>query len=153
MSNSYIITIVKDVYQFSQSIASEVAQSCLTLFDPMDCSLPGSSIQGIFQARTLEWVAISFSRVSSWPRDCFWVSHIAGRVFIFWATRESSQSIARQKIKDNYNCKPYWKCDYSNNVKQLHCFLGLKQSGVVSASAYMHMFASAQPIYFFWLVH
>ena len=41
---------------------SEVAQSCLTLSDPMDCSLPGSSIHGIFQARILEWVAISFSR-------------------------------------------------------------------------------------------
>ena len=40
---------------------SEVTQSCLTLNDPMDCSLPGSSIHGIFQARTLEWVAISFS--------------------------------------------------------------------------------------------
>ena len=40
---------------------SEVTQSCLTLCDPMDCSLPGSSVQGIFQARVLEWVAISFS--------------------------------------------------------------------------------------------
>src|SRR5574340_333769 len=41
----------------------EVAQSCLTLSEPMDCSLPGSSIHGIFQARVLEWVAIAF-------RDC-----------------------------------------------------------------------------------
>ena len=40
---------------------SEIAQSCLTLSDPMDCSLPGSSIYGIFQARLLEWVAIAFS--------------------------------------------------------------------------------------------
>ena len=40
---------------------SEVAQSCLTLQDPMDCSLPGSSIHGIFQARVLEWSAIAFS--------------------------------------------------------------------------------------------
>ena len=40
---------------------SKVAQSCLTLSDPMDCSLPGSSVQGIFQARVLEWVAIAFS--------------------------------------------------------------------------------------------
>ena len=43
---------------------SEVAQSCRTLRDPMDCSLPGSSIHGIFQARVLEWVAIAFSTVS-----------------------------------------------------------------------------------------
>ena len=42
---------------------SEVAQSCLTLRDPMDCSLPGSSIHGIFQARVLEWVAIAFSDI------------------------------------------------------------------------------------------
>ena len=40
---------------------SEVAQSCLTLCDPMDCSLPGSSIHGIFQARVVEWGAIAFS--------------------------------------------------------------------------------------------
>ena len=44
---------------------SEVAQSCLTLCDPMDCSLLGSSIHEIFQAKVLEWVAISFSRGSS----------------------------------------------------------------------------------------
>ena len=46
---------------------SEVTQSCPTLHDPMDCSLPGSSIHGIFQARVLEWVAISFSRWFSNP--------------------------------------------------------------------------------------
>ena len=48
---------------------SEVTQSCPTLCDPMDCSLPGSSVHGIFQARVLKWVAISFSRGSSQPRD------------------------------------------------------------------------------------
>ena len=45
---------------------SEVAQSCPTLSDPMDCSLPGSSTHGIFQARALEWGAIAFSRVKSY---------------------------------------------------------------------------------------
>ena len=49
--------IPAELFQFS-------AQSCLTLCDPMDCSLPGSSVHGIFQARILEWVAISFSRSS-----------------------------------------------------------------------------------------
>ena len=44
-------------------------QSCLTLCDPVDCSLPGSSVHGIFQARILEWVAISYSRGSSQARD------------------------------------------------------------------------------------
>ena len=51
-----------------ESLESEVAQLCLTLCDPMDCSLPGSSVHGIFQARVLEWAAISFSRGSSQPR-------------------------------------------------------------------------------------
>ena len=45
---------------------SEVAQSCLTLSDPMDCSLPGSSVHGIFQARVLEWGAISFSNLAGY---------------------------------------------------------------------------------------
>ena len=67
---------------------SEVAQSCPTLCDPMDCSLPGSSVHGIFQARVLEWVVISFSSRSSQPRDQTWVSHIAGRWYNLWATTE-----------------------------------------------------------------
>ena len=60
---------------------SEVAQSCPTPCDPMDCSLPGSSVHGIFQARELEWVAISFSKGSSQPRDQTHVSCIASRRF------------------------------------------------------------------------
>ena len=56
---------------------SEVTQSCPTLCDPMDSSLPGFSIHGIFQARVLEWVSISFSRGSSQPRDRTQVSCIA----------------------------------------------------------------------------
>ena len=66
---------------------SEVTQSCPTLCDPKDCSLPRSSVHGIFQARVLEWVAISFSRGSSQPRDQTWVSCIVGRFFTIWATR------------------------------------------------------------------
>ena len=55
---------------------SEVTQSCPTLCNPTDCSLSGSSVHGIFQARVLEWGAISFSRVSSWTRDQTQVSCI-----------------------------------------------------------------------------
>ena len=66
---------------FSLQVPSEVAQSCPTLCNPMDCSPPGSSVHGIFQARILEWVAISFSRGSSQPRDRTQVSHIVGRCF------------------------------------------------------------------------
>ena len=67
---------------------SEVSQSCPTLCDPMDYSLPGSSVHGIFQAIVLEWIAISFSRESSWPRDWTRVSCIVDRRFTVWATRE-----------------------------------------------------------------
>ena len=58
-----------------------IAHSCLTLRDSMDCNLSGSSVHEILQARILEWIAISFSRGSSLPRDQTWVSCIAGRCF------------------------------------------------------------------------
>ena len=70
---------------------SEFTQFCPTLCDPMDYSPPGSSVHGIFQARILEWVAISFSRGSSRPRDRTWVSHIASRCFTIWATKETGK--------------------------------------------------------------
>ena len=73
---------------------SEVVQSCPTLCDPVDCSLRGSSVHGILQARILKWVAISFSRGSSWPREGTWVSRIGGRCFNLWATREAMNSMA-----------------------------------------------------------
>ena len=73
----------------AMNIASEVAQSCLTLCDAMDCSPPTSSIHGIFQARVLEWVAFSFSRGSSRPREQTQVSWTAGWRFTLWATREA----------------------------------------------------------------
>ena len=65
----------------------KIAQLCLTLCNPMDYSPPGSSVHGIIQARILEWVAISFSRGSSQPRDQTWVSCTEGRFFTVWATR------------------------------------------------------------------
>ena len=68
---------------------NEVAHSCWTLCYPIDCSLSGFSVLGIFQARVLEWVAISFSRGSSRPRDWTQVSCIVGRCFTVWATREA----------------------------------------------------------------
>ena len=55
--------------------------------DPIDCSLPGSSVYGILQVRILEWVAIPFSRGCSQPRDWTQVSCTAGRFFTIWATR------------------------------------------------------------------
>ena len=59
----------------------------------MDYRSPGSSVHGILQARILEWVAISFSRGSSWLRDQIWVSCMAGRFFTIQATREAPNDI------------------------------------------------------------
>ena len=57
--------------------ACSIAQSCLTLWNPMDCSPPGSSVHGILQTRILQWVAMPFSRVSSPPRDQTQISYIS----------------------------------------------------------------------------
>ena len=64
-------------------------QSCPTLWDPMDCSLPSSFVHGILQARILKWVAISFSSASSQPRDRTQVSCMASRLFTIWTTKKS----------------------------------------------------------------
>ena len=58
-----------------------VAKLCWTLCDPMDCSPPGSSVHGILQAKILEWVAMSLSRGSSWPKDQTCISCIVGGFF------------------------------------------------------------------------
>ena len=73
-------------------------KSCTTFFDPIDCNLPGTSVHGIFQARVLEWIAISFSRGSSQSRDWTQVSCIAGRHFTVWAIREAHTCIASLTI-------------------------------------------------------
>ena len=86
-----------------------VAQLCPILCDPINCSPPGSSVHGILQARILEWVAIPFSRGSFRPRDQTLVSHIAGRFFTIWATRE----VPRVLIA----CKKTWKSLKSDTTK------------------------------------
>ena len=80
-----------------------VAQSGLTPCDPMDYSPPGSSDHGILQERILEWVAISFSRGSSWCRGQSRVSCIAGGFFTIWATREDPTKFC---LGNSYN-EPY----------------------------------------------
>ena len=66
-----------------------VTQLCPALCDPMDCSLPASSVHGILQAQMLEWVAIPFSREFSQPRDGSQVFCIAGRFLTIWAIKEA----------------------------------------------------------------
>ena len=85
----FLIILILEIINITSCVHE--AQLGPALCDPMDCSLPGSFVHGISQARTLEWVAISFSRGSSWPRyrthiSC--VSCIAGRFFTTWVTGE-----------------------------------------------------------------
>ena len=69
-------------------------QSCVTLRDRMDCSPPGSSVHGILQARMLEWVAISYFRESSWPRDRTFVSCIVRWILNHYTTWEAHPYIS-----------------------------------------------------------
>ena len=85
-----------------------VTKLCLTLWDPMDCSPPSSSVCGILQARILEWAAIPSSRGSSWPRDQTQVSCVAGIFFTIWATREGQSLCTR-----SYS----WPCTVCINMK------------------------------------
>ena len=75
--------------------ACPVTQSCLALWDPIDCSPPGSSVQGVIHARTLEWVAISFSKGSSQSRDWTHVSCIGRRILYHSATWEAYTTTKR----------------------------------------------------------
>ena len=83
--NSFYSKIIKYTHCKGKVL---VAQLCPTPCDPMNCNPPGSSVHGVSQGRILEWVAVPFSRWSSRPRDQTQVSHIAGRHFNLWATRE-----------------------------------------------------------------
>ena len=74
---------------------------------PMDCSSPGSSVHGIFQATILEWIAIPVSRASSWARDWTWVFRVAGKVFAIWATREAPYVAYHLKKEFNFH---FWLC-------------------------------------------
>ena len=90
-------------------------KSCVQLFvTPMDWSPPGSSVHGILQVRILEWVATSFSRGSSRPRDRTQVSCIAGRIFTDWATRGSQRksSTKWKGINNLLNGRKYLQIAY-----------------------------------------
>ena len=79
---------VNKVEPYKVKVKVLVTQSCPTLCIPMDCSPPGSSVLGILQVRILAWVAVPFSRGSSWFIDWTQVSCIAGRFFTIWANKE-----------------------------------------------------------------
>ena len=103
-----------------------IAQSCPTLWDHIDCSPPGSSVHGILQARILEWVAISFSRGSSWLRDRTWVSCITGRFFTIWATSESeSRSVVPDSLQPHGLYSPWNSPGQNTGVGSLSLLQGI----------------------------
>ena len=85
---------------------SSVAQSCPSLCDPMKCSPPGSSVYGIIQARILEWVAISSSRGSTWPRD--WTCVSCG--FLHWQVGSLPLSHLRSHTSHQFLHCPKTSC-------------------------------------------
>ena len=94
------------LFELLYDLCCSVTQLCLTLCDPMDCSLPGSSVRGISQVRILEWVVISFSKGSSQPRDWTQVSCTAGRSFTIWATSQCPFEAGKGTETD---CGSIWK--------------------------------------------
>ena len=98
-----------------------VTQLCPALWNPMDCSLPGSSVHGILQLRILEWVAIPFPGESSQPRDRTWVFHIVGRFFTVWATREALANIYVYIDWKREILISSWFC-FSGECWEIQCF-------------------------------
>ena len=99
---SYMIgNLLYWIEEWSLSVMSDSLQ-------PVNCSPPGPSVHGILQARILEWVTISFSRGSSWPRDRTQVSHIVGRCFNLCTTRELQIQVLTSKISGEERM-PGWK--------------------------------------------
>ena len=95
---------------------------CVQFCDPMDCSLPGSSVHGILQARVLEWAAISFPRGSSRSRDRTQVSCIADRFFTNWASREAQK----------WDQTLIWSPDFCS----CHQWVTCRSSGVKASEVY-----------------
>ena len=112
---------------------SEVAQSCQTLCNPMNCSLPGTSVHGILQARILEWVAISFSRGSSQPRARTQVSCIVGRWFTVWATREAPKRV-EEEVKRKGFPRRAWS-SVSTSPSSLYRSPGCKRACVYESTS------------------
>ena len=136
-----------------------VTQSCPTL-DPMDCSPPDSSVHEILWTRILEWLALPFSRGSSWPRDWTWVSCIAGGCFTVWATREAQcflrsvlnsylvltmwQTICQCKPQDHSRSKGRIRASTLDFMKSVFFFL----KSFKNINHIDHLFVVNLPLYF-----
>ena len=96
-----------------------------TLCDHMDCRSSGSTVHGILQARIAEWIAISFSRGSSRPRDWTLVSCITGRLFTNWTTRKPYKSLSICMYGENvcFSCSKPQQFEFSSSSAK-HCTWG-----------------------------
>ena len=99
-------------------IYAKSLQLCLTLCDPIDCNLPGSSVHGTYQARILKCVAMPFHRESSLSRDWTHISCIGGQILHHWATREAP-------LKDTIKKKKQWAIDWGKTFSKFIFFKGL----------------------------
>ena len=117
------------------NIKSTCAQSCSTLCDPMGCSPPGSSVHGIFQKRTLEWVAIFFFKGSSQPRDwtcVLCIFCIGSSILYYWATTEV-------KYQESYLSYGFIATDETHSPSQLCIIYGNRLSNkVMTPSKLLH---------------
>ena len=123
-------TLAKITKPAAAAAAIQSRQSCPTLCDPMDCSLRGSSVHGILQARILKWVSTSYSRGSSQPRAWNWVSHTAGRFFTVGATREGITRMHIARKSGNQFALSYRRTlGKVENLSPLKCKLGYGVEG------------------------
>ena len=104
---------------YAATAAAKSLQLCPTQCDPIDGSPPGFSVPGILQARILQWVAISFSRRSSRPRDWNRISYIVGRCFTIWTTRQDTKEHIK-KQRHHFSNKGAYGCE-SQTIKRAEC--------------------------------
>ena len=121
---------------------AKLLQSCPTFCNPMDCNPPGSSVLWILQARILEWVAISFSRDSSSPRDQTWDTYIADRILIIvLTTRDYSTDVHMVRGWKHKDCRRGVQGDQDSD-QLIHSQCGL----CVTLPSFPHSFPPSLPL-------
>ena len=128
------------------TVVVSVAKSCTILCIPMNCSLPGSSVHGISQARILEWVATSFSKGSSQPRDQTCVSCLSGGFFTVEPPQEAPLVIREMKIKTTMIPLHINEHGYNKNMENDKCWWRCGKTGIlvhiyiVDIYVYIHIY-------------
>ena len=103
---------------FSWPISESKSHLDVSLWKSVDCTLPGSSVHGILQARILEWVTVPSSRESSQPRDQTHVSRIAGGFFTIRAAREAQKHLTKEK--NHFVTPKWWQKRLKHRCQQMH---------------------------------